>query len=186
MFLFVKRASILTIVVMRFGIEKKGAICLGLIRIYLYRKSWVLATQALKNAFAFFPHYLLLEENNHNIWFNHEVWVLGNGMHTSVHRGMHSVMMIVMQSGIHFSQFPCILILPCFVKGLPSFWKTCSSLFSVTIWGMQECCLLWQASPISSVNVNSNMTVLLSVLLLFSRSAVSDSVWPPWISALNV
>ena len=43
MFLFVKRVSILTVVVMCFGIEKKGAICLGLIRIYLYRKSWVLA-----------------------------------------------------------------------------------------------------------------------------------------------
>ena len=100
MFLFVKRASILTIVVMRFGIEKKGAICLGLIRIYLYRKSWVLATQALKNAFAFFPHYLLLEENNHDIYdfvhhslSRHYCWALvldAEGNMTLYHRGPQS------------------------------------------------------------------------------------------------
>lgn len=103
------------------------------IRIYFCSISGYFHSKTLLTCFS---HCLPFEENNHNVWFNHEVWVLRHGMHISICCGKHPVMVMVMQvsetDGVQcILMVPCIVILSCFVNGLPPFWKMWFSLFSL-------------------------------------------------------
>ena len=153
-FLYVKIVSVVTLIVIRVGTEGEWAISFDRIRIWLCRKFGSFRSKTLeKHHWIFFSQCLLFEENNHPIWFNHEVWVLWDGMHISVHCGRHSVMAMVIQvNGTYVLQIPMHFNTHLFCK-YSSFIS--EKLFfpfplsqSVSCSKVQwECCFLWQVFP---------------------------------------
>ena len=85
------------------------------------------------------------------------------------------------------------LIVNCLVAYLSAIIKVwLSHLFNSRLWSIRLYCELWRAktSPPTPLEFCSmtravKTVYLVWLLLLFSRSVVSDSLWPPWTAALQ-